>query len=29
MLQNDLFVNAINGEDDLIDFEWLTNGKDN
>lgn len=28
MLQNDLFVNATNGEDDLVDFEWLTNGTD-
>jgi len=26
ILQNDLFQNAIKGEDDLIDYEWLTDG---
>ena len=26
MLKQDLFENAIKGEDDMIDFEWLTTG---
>lgn len=28
ILQNDLFQDALNGTDDLIDYEWLTDGED-